>query len=43
VKFLFPDIDRERMGKADAMLKIDGDKLVSYAPIETTEEPPAKE
>jgi chromosome segregation ATPase len=43
VKVLFPDIDRDRLGKADAMLKIDGDKLVSYAPIETTEEPPAKE
>jgi hypothetical protein len=43
VKVLFPDIDRDRLGKADAMLKIDGDKLVSYAPIETTEEPPAKD
>jgi hypothetical protein len=43
VKVLFPDIDRDRLGKADAMLKIDGDKLVSYAPIETSEEPPAKE
>jgi hypothetical protein len=43
VKVLFPAIDRDRLGKADAMLKIDGDKLVSYAPIETTEEPPAKE
>jgi hypothetical protein len=43
VKVLFPDIDRDLLGKADAMLKIDGDKLVSYAPIETTEEPPAKE
>jgi chromosome segregation ATPase len=43
VKVLFPNIDRDRLGKADAMLKIDGDKLVSYAPIETTEEPPAKE
>jgi hypothetical protein len=43
VKVLFPDIDRDLLGKADAMLKIDGDKLVSYAPIETTEEPPTKE
>ncbi|KAK2384134.1 hypothetical protein QL285_071509 [Trifolium repens] len=43
VKVLFPDIDRDLLGKADAMLKIDGDKLVSYAPIETTKEPPAKE
>jgi hypothetical protein len=45
VKVLFPDIDRDLLGKADAMLKIDGDKLVSYAPIETinVEEPPANE
>jgi chromosome segregation ATPase len=45
VKVLFPDIDRDLLGKADAMLKIDSDKLVSYAPIETitVEDPPAKE
>jgi chromosome segregation ATPase len=45
VKVLFPDIDRDLLGKADAMLKIEGDKLVPYAPVETTnvEELPAKE
>jgi chromosome segregation ATPase len=45
VKVLFPDIDRDLLGKADAMLKIDGDKLVSYGPIETitVEDPPANE
>jgi DNA repair exonuclease SbcCD ATPase subunit len=44
VKVLFPDIDRDLLGKADAMLKIEGDKLVPYAPVETTnvEESPAK-
>jgi hypothetical protein len=34
VKVLFPDIDQARLGVADAMLKIDGDKLVPYAPVE---------
>jgi hypothetical protein len=45
VKVLFPDIDRDLLGKDDAMLKIEGDKLVPYALVETTnvEEPPAKE
>jgi DNA repair exonuclease SbcCD ATPase subunit len=45
VKVLFPDIDRDLLGKADAMLKIEGDKLVPYASVETTnvEELPAKE
>jgi hypothetical protein len=45
VKVLFPDIDRDLLGKADAMLKIEGDKLVPYAPVETNivEEPPANE
>jgi hypothetical protein len=45
VKVVFPDIDHARLGEADAMLKIDGGKLVPYAPVETTnvEESPAKE
>jgi archaellum component FlaC len=36
VKVLFPDIDHARLGEADAMLKIDGDQLVPYAPVETS-------
>jgi hypothetical protein len=45
VKVLFPDIDQDLLGKADTMLKIEGDKLVPYAPVETNsvEEPPANE
>jgi hypothetical protein len=34
VKVLFPDIDQARLGEADAMLKIDGGKLVPYTPVE---------
>jgi hypothetical protein len=34
VKVLFPDIDQARLGEADAMLKIDGGKLVPFAPLE---------
>jgi hypothetical protein len=43
VKVLFPDIDHARLGEADAMHKIDGDKLVPYALVETARESPAKE
>jgi hypothetical protein len=45
IKVLFPDIDRNLMGKADVMLKIEGDKLAPHAPVETTvvEDSPAKE
>jgi hypothetical protein len=45
VKVLFPDIDWDLLGKADVMLKIDGDKLIPHAPVETTvvEDSPAKE
>ncbi|KAK2388732.1 hypothetical protein QL285_062380 [Trifolium repens] len=31
VKVLFPEIDRDQLGKADAMLVVEGDKLVSSA------------
>jgi chromosome segregation ATPase len=34
VKVLFPDIDQARLGEADAMLKIDGGKLVPFPPVE---------
>jgi hypothetical protein len=43
VKVLFPDIDHARLGEADALLMIDGEKLVPYAPVETAKESPAKE
>jgi hypothetical protein len=43
VKVLFPDIDHARLGEADAMHRIDGDKLVPYAPVETAKESPANE
>jgi chromosome segregation ATPase len=45
VKVLFPDIDQDRLGKADVMLKIEGDKLVPHAPVETAVvgDSPAKE
>jgi chromosome segregation ATPase len=43
VKVLFPDIDCARLGEVDAMHRIDGDKLVPYAPVETAKESPAKE
>ncbi|MCI41697.1 hypothetical protein A2U01_0062931, partial [Trifolium medium] len=32
VKVLFPDIDKERLGEANAMKSIKGDKLVDYVP-----------
>ncbi|KAK2401827.1 hypothetical protein QL285_051389 [Trifolium repens] len=53
VKVLFPGIDQDVLGKADAMLVIEGDKLVPNAPAEmaqdlpprdsSTKEPPAQE
>jgi hypothetical protein len=45
LQVLFPGIDQDLLGKADAMLKIEGDKLVPYAPVEmnSVEKPPANE
>jgi hypothetical protein len=37
VKVLFPDINHTRLGEANAMLKIDGNRLVPYAPVEGEE------
>jgi hypothetical protein len=34
VKVLFPDIDQQRLGEADALVKIVDEKLVPYAPLE---------
>jgi hypothetical protein len=34
VKVLFPNIDQARLGEADAMMKIEGGKLVPYATVE---------
>jgi hypothetical protein len=34
VKVLFLEIDQVRLSEADALLKIDGGKLIPYAPIE---------
>jgi hypothetical protein len=38
VKVLFPDIDKDLLGKADAMLTIEGDKLVPHAPAEIVQD-----
>ncbi|KAK2380432.1 hypothetical protein QL285_068131 [Trifolium repens] len=43
VKVLFPDIDKDILGKADAMLVIDDGKLVSPAPAETVQDSPDDE
>jgi hypothetical protein len=43
VKVLFPDIDQDVLGEADAMLTIEGDKLVPHAPAEMVQDSPAKE
>jgi chromosome segregation ATPase len=43
VKVLFPDIDQDLLGKADAMSTIEGDKLVPHAPAEMVQDSPAKE
>jgi hypothetical protein len=43
VKVLFPDIDHARLEEAYAMLMIEGDKLIPYAPVETTQDSPVKE
>jgi hypothetical protein len=42
VKVLFPGIDQDVLGKADAMLTIEGDKLVPHAPAEMVHDSPAK-
>jgi hypothetical protein len=43
VKILFPGLDQDVLGKADAMSTIEGDKLVPYAPAEIAPDSPAKE
>jgi hypothetical protein len=43
VKVLFPDIDKDILGKADAMLVIDDGKLVSPPPAETVQDSPDDE
>jgi hypothetical protein len=43
VKVLFPDIDHARLGEADVMLRIEGDKLIPYAPVETKKDSPVEE
>jgi hypothetical protein len=43
VKVLFPGIDQDVLGKADAMLTIERDKLVPHAPAEMVQDSPAKE
>jgi hypothetical protein len=43
VKVLFPDIDKDLLGKADAILIIEGDKLVSPAPAEIVRDLPDNE
>ena len=43
VKVLFPDIDKDILGKADAVLVIDDGKLVSPAPAETVQDSPDDE
>jgi hypothetical protein len=34
VKVLFPAIDQQRLGEADALMKIVDGKLIPYAPLE---------
>jgi archaellum component FlaC len=43
VKALFPGIDEDVLGKADAMSIIEGDKLVPHAPVEMVQDSPANE
>jgi dimeric dUTPase (all-alpha-NTP-PPase superfamily) len=43
VKVLFPDIDQDVLSKADAMMIIDGDKLVPHAPAEMVQDSPPKD
>jgi hypothetical protein len=43
VKLLFPGLDQDVLGKADAVSTIEGDKLVPYAPAEIAPDSPAKE
>jgi hypothetical protein len=43
MKVLFSDIDKDLLGKADAMLVIDGGKLVSPAPAEIVQDSPDNE
>ncbi|KAK2367440.1 hypothetical protein QL285_080727 [Trifolium repens] len=40
VKVLFPEIDRDQLGKADAMLMVEGDKLVSSAAGQIVQDTP---
>jgi hypothetical protein len=43
VKVLFPGIDQDVLSKADAMMIIDGDKLVPHAPAEMVQGSPPKD
>jgi hypothetical protein len=43
VKVLFPEIDRDRLGKADAMLMVEGDNLVSSADGQIVQDTPNAE
>ncbi|KAK2442993.1 hypothetical protein QL285_014136 [Trifolium repens] len=43
VKILFPDLNQDVLGKADAMSTIEGNKLVPYVPTEIAPDSPAKE
>jgi hypothetical protein len=43
VKVLFPGIDQDVLSKADAMMIIEGDKLVPHAPTEIVPDSPTKE
>jgi seryl-tRNA synthetase len=43
VKVLFPDIDQDTLGKADAMLVIEGGKLVPQAPVDIVQDSPDEE
>ncbi|KAK2363674.1 hypothetical protein QL285_088629 [Trifolium repens] len=43
VKILFPEIDRDQLGKADAMLVVEGDKLVSPADGQIVQDTPNAE
>ncbi|KAK2389811.1 hypothetical protein QL285_063376 [Trifolium repens] len=40
VKVLFPEIDRDQLGKADAMLMVEGDELVSSAAGQIVQDTP---
>jgi hypothetical protein len=43
VKVISPDIDQDVLSKADAMMVIEGDKLVPHAPAEMVQDSPPKD